>query len=353
MTTMNPLAALPEYDTIPGPLWLIVILHLLTLTLHFLAMNFMLGGMVVVLFGKIENRWQNPVVQRYIKLFPTLMAATVTLAIAPLLFTQLTYGGPVYSATIVSGWWWLLVPLVVIVGYYFLYGSAFAKAGNPKVRIWLFVALLCLVYVSLVQSSVFSLAERPDVQQAVYEKDQSGLALNPNVGEWIWRWLHMLTGAVTVGSFLIGVLGRDDEQVFGAAKKAMLFGLILASITGVLYLLNLGDYLKPFMRSAGIWTMTIGIVLALGQLHFFFRKKFWGAGAMIFGSLATMVYTRHALRLVVLPEELRPANVYADKVAPQWDVFGLFLVCFLVAIGLVWWMLKTFFTDRGGETAEA
>ena len=212
------LAALPEYDTIPGPLWMIVILHLLTLTLHFVAMNFLLGGIVIVLFGRIENRWQNPVVQRYLKLFPTLMAATVTLAVAPLLFSQLTYGGPLYAASIVSGWLWLLVPIVVMVGYYFLYGSAFAKEGNPKVKVWLFVALLCLLYVSVMQSSVFSMAERPDVQKSVYEGNQSGFALNPNVGDWIWRWLHMVTGAVTVGAFLVGVLGRADEQVFKAAK---------------------------------------------------------------------------------------------------------------------------------------
>ncbi len=350
MLNSNLLAALPATDTLPAPLWLITVLHLLTLTLHFVAMNFLLGGIVIVLFGRIENRWQNRTVQRLLKLFPTLMAATVTLAVAPLLFTQLTYGGPIYSASIVSGWPWLMVPVVVIVGYYFLYGSAFAKEGSPKVRAWLLVTLLCLLYVSVIQSSVFSIAERPEVQQTVYEGNQSGLALNPNVGDWIWRWLHMVTGAVTVGAFLVGVLGRSDEPVFKAAKRFMLGGLILGSISGVLYLLTLGDFLKPFMKSSGIWTMTVGIILSLGSLHFFFRKKFWGAGAMIFTSLGAMVLTRHALRLVVLPEELRPATLYADKVNPQWDVFGIFLVCFLIALGLVAWMLKTYFTDRSAVT---
>lgn len=352
MTTTCPtlLAALPDYDILPGPLWLIVTLHLLTLTLHFVAMNFMLGGIVIVLFGRIENRWQNPVVRRYLKLFPSLMAATVSIGVAPLLFAQLTYGGPVYAASIVSAWLWLLIPLVAMIGYYFLYGSAFAKEGNPRVKVWVSVALLCLLYVSLVYSSVFSMAERPEVQKAVYEGNPSGFALNPNVGDWIWRWLHMVTGAVTVGAFLVGVLGRNDEQVFKAAKRFMLGGLILASVTGVLYLLTLGDHLRPFMKSSGIWTMTVGIVLSLGMLHFFFKKKFWGAGAMIFVSLGAMVLTRHALRLVVLPEAQNPSTLYEGKVVPQWDVFGIFLACFLVALYLVYWMLKTYFTDHEGET---
>ena len=70
---------------------------------------------------------------------------------------------------------------------------------------------------------------------------------------------------------------------------------------------------------------------------------------MMFVSLRAMVDARHALRLVVLPEALRPATLYADQVRqPQWDVFALFLVCFVVALALVVWMLKLFFTDRGG-----
>lgn len=349
----NLLAALPEYDTLPAPLWIVVILHLLTLTLHFVAMNFMFGGIVIVLFGKFENRWQNPVVQSFLKLFPSLMAATVTLGVAPLLFVQLTYGGPVYSASIVSGWLWLLIPVVVIVAYYFLYGSAFAKAGNPKVKGWLLVALLGLLYVSLVYSSVFSMAERPDVQKAIYEGNQSGFALNPNVGDWIFRWLHMVTGAVTVGAFLVGLLGRDDADATAASRRFLVGGMVLAALTGIAYLLTLGDALKPFMKSSGIWSMTAGIVLALGALHFFFKKKWCGAGAMLFVSLGAMVWTRHALRLVVLPEATNPATLYEGKVVPQWDVFAIFVVCFVVALALVWWMLKTFFTDRQGQDSQA
>ena len=39
---------LPDYHFLPGPLWLITILHLVTLTLHSAAMNFLLGGLAVV-----------------------------------------------------------------------------------------------------------------------------------------------------------------------------------------------------------------------------------------------------------------------------------------------------------------
>ena len=37
---------LPDYQFLPAPLWLITVLHILTLTLHFAAMNFLLGGLI-------------------------------------------------------------------------------------------------------------------------------------------------------------------------------------------------------------------------------------------------------------------------------------------------------------------
>ena len=66
----------PGYNFIPAPLWLISTLHIVTLTLHFVAMNFLFGGLIVLLFGRLDNKWSNPVVQRFIQLFPTAMAAT-------------------------------------------------------------------------------------------------------------------------------------------------------------------------------------------------------------------------------------------------------------------------------------
>ena len=342
---MDP-ATLPDYDFLPAPLWVITALHVLTLTLHFVAMNFLVGGLVTVLFGKIENRWENPTVQTFLKLFPTLMAATVTLGVAPLLFVQVTYGGAVYASSIVSGWFWFLVPFVVIVGYYFLYGASFAKRKSGRIGVWMGISLACLVYVSLVYSSVFSMAERPELQQELYAANQPGLVMNPNVGEWIFRWLHMLSGATMVGAFFVWLLGRDDEQVSAAGKRFFLFCLLLSIVTGVAYLGTLGHAIKPFMKSSGIWYVTVGALLAIGTGYTVQKGKLAATGVLVFTSLATMVMARHVLRLVVLPESADPANVYAGKIVPQWDVFGLFLVCFVIALALVWYMLRLFFTDR-------
>jgi hypothetical protein len=59
-----------------------------------------------------------------------------------------------------------------------------------------------------------------------------------------------------------------------------------------------------------------------------------------------MVLTRHTLRLIVLRGEFDPRTM---AVSPQWSVFAVFLVCFVVALGLVAWMVGAFFSRARQE----
>jgi len=231
---MNPI----EYASLPAPLWLITSLHILTLTLHLLAMNIVVGGIVIGLFGRFSDRWQHPFVTQLVKLLPTMMAATVTLGVAPLLFVQVVYGRFIYSASIISGWFWLMIFVAAILGYYCLYAAAFSKKGKARTGVYLGSALVCFVYISYVYSSVFALTERPDLQAILYAANQSGLILNNDVGSYLYRWLHVLAGAVTVGGFFVAALGRHNEEAFAAGKLFFLWGMIVASVLGVAYMMS-------------------------------------------------------------------------------------------------------------------
>jgi len=334
---------LPDYNFLSAPLWLVTVLHIVTLTIHFVAMNFILGGVIIMLFGKFGDRWQHPVVQRFVKLFPNAMAATITFGVAPLLFLQLVFAKQIYAASIVSGWFWLLIVAAAIIVYYLLYGSAFS-AGGGVVKTYLWIALLGMVYISFIYSSVFSLAERPDLYRSLYAGNQSGLIINTDIGFYIFRWLHMLLGAITVGGFFVGLVGKDNEQAFATGKTFYLWGMAAAMIMGLVYLFTMGEYLVPFMRSLAVWWLLAAIVLSLVSLHFFFKKKFIYAGAMLLVSMIGMVVIRHDVRLLRLEGAFDPATL---PVAPQWSVFIVFLVCFLMAAGLVWYMLQLFTTGKG------
>lgn len=332
---------LPEYEFLPAPLWLLNILHWLTLALHFVAMNFVLGGGLILLFARIKNKWDDPVVQNFISLFPVLIAATVTLGIAPLLFLQLTYYGPVYSAAVLSAWPFLMIVAVVILAYYLLYGAFYSKLQKYGVLIGL--AMAAMLYVSFVYSATFDLAERPEAIGLAYRANQSGFYIYQDVGNYIFRWLHMIAGAVTIGGFFVGLLGRRSEEIFKLGKRTFLYGMVLTMLIGLVYIATLGEALLPYMRSAGIWMVVVAIVLSLGGLHFYFRKQFLWAAALTFVSMFAMVINRHVLRLVLLEGQWDPTSI---PVHPQWGIFTAFLVCFVLALGLVYYMLRLFFTDR-------
>ncbi|HSH00644.1 MAG TPA: hypothetical protein VLB27_11360, partial [candidate division Zixibacteria bacterium] len=329
----------PEFTPLPlpAPLWMITLLHVVTLTLHFAAMNFVVGGIVTILFGKFNDRWNNPTVKRVIKLLPAAMAFTITFGVAPLLFTQLIYHGPVYAASIVGAWFWIMIVAAAIIGYYLLYAASFRGLSSGRSGIFLSLALLALVYVSFVYSNVFSLSENPDLIKTVYLEDQSGMSLNPDVTSWIFRWFHMLLGAVTVGGFIVGYIGRNDDEGYQAGKMFFLYGMIAASLFGLLYLMTLADQMKAFMRSAAVWWLTASLVLSAGSLHFYFKKRFAAAGAMLLVSLLGMVVIRHEVRLLRLGESFNPARL---PVEPQWGAIALFAISFVLAVALLWYMLS-------------
>lgn len=331
---------LPDYNFLSAPLWLITVLHLVTLTLHFIAMNFLVGGIIAVLWGKFTNRWDHPVVQQFVKLFPTALAATVSLGVAPLLFLQLVFHRQVYAASIVSAWFWLGIIVAVIVAYYLLYAAALSqKKGKGSRPIYLLVALIALLYVSFVYSSIFSMAEKPELVTDLYAANQSGRVLNPDFHGYLYRWLHMIFGAITVGGFFVGWLGKNDKAAYEVGRTFFLWGTVVAGTFGTFYLISLGPLLRPFMRTPGIWALTLGIILSAGSLHFFFKKKFVGAAAMLFVSLFGMVISRHYVRLLNLADRFNPSTI---PIRSQWSIFVIFLVFFVIAIGVLWYMVRLF-----------
>ncbi|MBI5267283.1 MAG: hypothetical protein HY851_08635 [candidate division Zixibacteria bacterium] len=332
---------LPDYNFLPAPLWLITVLHLITLTLHFIAMNFLVGGVIAVLWGKFTDRWSHPVVQKFVTLFPSAMAATVTLGVAPLLFLQLTFPRQTYSAAIVSGWFWLEVVMAVMIAYFLLYGASMSRTpGRGRRPIYLTVALALMLYVSVVYSSVFSMVERPAEIATLYAQNQCGLAFNPHIEEYLFRWLHMIFGAITVGGFFVGFVGKNNDEAFRVGRGFFLWGMVVTSAFGIGYLLSLGEALPKLMHTPAIWALTLGVILSAGSLHFFFTKRFAPAGAMLGVSMLTMVITRHYVRLISLEGVYDPSTV---PVRPQWSVFVLFLLFFLIAIAVLWYMLRMFF----------
>jgi len=97
------------------------------------------------------------------------------------------------------------------------------------------------------------------------------------------------------------------------------------------------------MKSAAVWWLTVSILLSAGSLHFYFKRKFIPAGAMLLASLVGMVVIRHYVRLFRLQEYLEPTPII-----PQWSVFTIFIICLLVAVAFLIYMIRMFLSETSG-----
>lgn len=342
------LAALPDLHAVPGPFWLLTILHLLAFVLHLAAMASLVGGVLVVLFDRSPDRWARPAVRRLLALFPALMAATVSLGIGPLLFLQLSYGQVAYAAAITSATFWLLVPLLAMAAYACLGAAARRPPGDARAGRHLHLGFTFLMAVALVYSSTFSLAEHPEVYARLYATSASGLVLNPDVLGWGPRWLQAVAGAAALGAFVTRLVVRDDEALRATAARLLARTATVAAVAaGARVALDAG--LRDALGAAGFAALGAGAALPLAAAALVRgagRGRERAAGAALVVGLVASVVARHVARLGTLSGRFDPA---AATVRPQWDVFAVFVVCLLGAAATMAWMRRIWFAGRGAR----
>jgi len=148
-----------------------------------------------------------------------------------------------------------------------------------------------------------------------------------------------VTGAIAVGGFFVALVAHDDAPVRALGRRFFLWGMIAAMAAGVLYLVSLGDRLGSLMRSGGVWALAAAIVAALGAMHLVLKGRFAAGGGVIALSIVGMVTVRHALRLITMDGRFDPGAV---PVKAQWGMFSIFLVCFVLAVAVVWYVVALY-----------
>jgi len=341
---------------IPGPYWLFTLLHWLTFALHLIAMNLLFGGLIILLISK-NSPFRKLMFDTEIRLFPTVMAATITLGVAPLLFTQVIYGKFFYTATILSSWQWFLIIPVLLITYYLLYLVAMKKNISLSIKtniLWL--ALIGLIFISFTYTALSDLAEKPELWNNLYKAAPGGTSLNPDWMQIFFRWAHMAVGAMAVAG--IGILifslyfpkvkDNPDLQRFGA--RIYLLGVIKAALFGLIYLFTIDTkILMEFLGSPGLHALLAGIIVNIGALIVLFKGLknktktrqaiLWGSG-LVLGGLFCMVSARHYLRLIYLDKYFAPDKL---TIGSQYSPLIMFLITFVIGLGVLWWMLKKYF----------
>lgn len=373
---MNTTAIVPSLDPIPvpAPLGLIKVLLWLTLLLHLVAMNWMLGGALIGLFqlpkaAKPQGENAKRLSRDLAAMLPTLVAATVTLGVAPLLFVQTLYGTVVYTASIASAWfWWLIIPML-IAAYYLLYRLKFQllehESGSLAAR-W--VAVLLLVWISFVFSNVFNLSQQPERFTSMLTGDTRGWHLNLADPSTFPRWLHMVLGAAAIAGLGLMWFGRVNlrkEADYGQYCLKVGFGwFAVATLINIL----VGFVLMMTLRRDVMLTLMggdlVGTVLWLGGLAAaiagmaILKKASTGEShaALTLGSahlavtMAAMVVLRDRIRDAYLKPHFDPFQMAS---LPQWGAVAMFVVALVAGLLTFRWLVRSYYGSAAKPEGES
>jgi hypothetical protein len=356
----------PAVDPIPlpAPIWLLKLLHIVTLALHFVAVEMLLGGLLLaVLLGLFGRSPESRVTARALaRRLTVVMTFVINLAVPPLLFAQVLYGRALYTSSVLIGAYWISVIGLVSLTYWLLYRfSARLEAGKSAWWVGLSAWLLAGSVARLLSTNM-TLMLRPEVWQQMYSASAIGAFLPPHDPTLEPRWLLMMAGGLFVGGlWLVYLAGR---ATFTAEEKSYLAGLggKVAAGFGVLYLAAgvwaasvqpdavkaglAGNSVYPFYKFFGMagygWIVLAAVAVLLGAYAGFAKITAnwlgWAAAVVVLLIEVMLTVYRDGVRDVTLLS--KGYDVWDRAVATNWWVVGLFLILFVAGLGVVGWLIS-------------
>jgi hypothetical protein len=200
---------------------------------------------------------------------------------------------------------------------------------------------------------------RPEVWRGMYSDSAMGAYLPPADPTLTPRWLLMMAGGLFIGGlWLVYLAGRST---FTTKEKRFLagFGGKVAAAFGIVYLV------------AGLWAASVQPEIVKAGLHTDALYKFFGmvgyswmalvvvavlvAAVAGFGKITARWMSMAVVHLAVLIEIMftvyrdgvrdltlfsKGYNVWDRAVETNWWVVGLFLVLFVVGLGVIGWLVS-------------
>ena len=360
----------PDRFGIPGHWALFLLLYHVTIVLHFLFMNFAVGGAVVCLVNDVrslgpKNReYLADLSRRISKVIPIAISFLITFGVAPLLFVQVLYGQFFYTANVLVGLPWMGVIAILIVVFYLAHIVGFRR-GRQDVR-WIAVRIVisaamvagfAAVALLLTSNHVWSIVPRQWLAR-YHAMDYKPWPAEPHF--W-FRYAHNLIGATAVGCLLCAAVARTlayRRLVDAAWVSRTIRGFLLAAFVltlaqagdGVMVLLWLPAKVREVMLLSPnwvhVWGWRVSILGAILACVFMVRgirrpgdaRPPWVALLLIVVTVTGMEMARQAIRVAYLQQQV---GFDLSQWSMHWQVgpIILFLACFVGALALVAWML--------------
>jgi hypothetical protein len=351
---MNPVIPAPVPIPLPAPPWLVQLLLVFTLILHLVAMNLLVGGAVMLTVSSYLGRrytHHRELARRATRAMPPVMAFTITLGVAPLLFLQLLYGQLFYTSSVLMAWSWLAVVLMLMLAYYGVYWFTMQQEELGPRAFWVILVttfILLLILRTFVAN--ISLMQQPQEFYTRFLTGTVGDYLGPNRPVVFARMTHFFLAALAVGGLGLAILARSwkaeaPELAVWAHRYGLRWfqaGTGLELLVGLWFLFSLptatrGAFLGGDRLSTAL--LVVAVVLAILAMAAA-RKSLAASSVAIFGTVSLMAVIRHLVRIAYLRPYFDPHSL---PVEGQWTVFAIFAVLLVVGIATLGWMLIRFF----------
>jgi hypothetical protein len=354
--------AFPIVDPIPlpAPIWLFKLLHIVTLSLHFVAVEMLLGGLLLAVFLSLSRLPLAHVTAKALAhRLTVVMTFVINLAVPPLLFAQVLYGRALYTSSVLIGVYWISIIGLLMLAYWLLYQFS-ARLDAGKSAWWAGLSAWMIAgFIARLLSTNMTLMLRPEVWRDMYSASAAGRFLPTGDPTLTPRWLLMLAGGLFIGGlWLVYLSARStftaEEQKFIAGiggKVAAVFGLVYlaagfwaASVQPGAVKTGLASHsLYHFATFAGYgWILLVVVAVLLAAFAGFTKLAAnwlaW-AGALV-ALLVEITFTvyRDAVRDLTLLS--KGFDVWDRVVVTNWSVVGLFLVLFVAGLGVIGWLVS-------------
>ncbi|MBI2178664.1 MAG: hypothetical protein HYU38_10075 [Candidatus Tectomicrobia bacterium] len=340
----------------PPPTALYLSFYVLTLLIHVLFMSYVLAGtgyLVAVHFlpgGFAASRHRSPLAEILRDWMPFALSGAITAGVAPLLFVQILYPRPFYTANLLLFHRWMAILPVLIAGFYLLYilKTRWVTEGPPaRGGAIALAAWLCFGFTGYSWTENHLLSLQPAAWPAFYGSDSLffwSAHLLPRLAVWT-------LGTLPVMALL---LGWQFHLTYGQAREVppyelrrlaaiALAGLLLSALAGTGY----GSLLSPAARAfvqGGAGGPYLGLALIGWLIQAAIWFTVWGRaslrpgllGAASLGALLSvlgMTVLREGVRLAALPAERFYALHERAAQVGGLPVFLFFLVLNAVLVG--------------------
>jgi protein SCO1/2 len=365
---VNPVLPLPDPIAPAAPPLLFGALLDLTFFLHLVAMNLLLGGALIAASLRRSRRSEDAghgeaLARAVEKAMPVLMAATITLGVAPLLFLQVLHGRVFFTSAILMGWVWLAIVPLAMAAYSGVYAAALCAEEAPRRRWPSVTVAVALLAVAFVQTTHATRSLRLETFVDAQRLDGRGLWLNLGDPTFWPRYLHVVLGALAVAGLGVAHLarrwraGHPERAAWVARRGLSLFALATAVnvFVGLALLIALPKTVLIRLvgggepRSVVLLAVSLLLAVALAGAALLapgVKRRETAAvavGGLLVPTLVAMVLLRDEVRRVTF------ANAAVDPLpaaAPQWGAFALFAACLVAGAAAIGWMLRALAAGR-------